>query len=54
MNVKGFVPEAKMGGRQSLDLADEQSKIIAVVKKTMKFFAPPDMVIPKVRRHNIV
>ena len=35
MNVKGFVPEAKKGVRQSLDLADEQSKVLAVVKKTM-------------------
>ncbi len=35
INVKRFVPEAKKGAGQSLDLADEQSKVIAVVKKTI-------------------
>jgi len=35
MNVKRFVSEAKKGVGQSLDLADEQSKVIAVVKKTI-------------------
>lgn len=35
MNAKAFAPEAKMGVGQSLGLADEQPKVIAVVKKTM-------------------
>ena len=35
MNVKQFVPETKKGVGQSLDLAVEQSKVIAVVKKTI-------------------
>ena len=35
MTVKGFVPETKKGVRQSLDLADEQAKVTAVVKKTI-------------------